>query len=154
MSAAPTSGTLTGKTHVLPVRVYYEDTDAGGIVYHANYLRFAERARTEMLRLVGIHQNQLREREGLVFAAYKGDVHYLKPARLDDVLRVETNLTELSGALLCVRQIIKRRGPNADEELVRFNAQIVCMTEQGKAARVPASLRKILEPFVVSSDAA
>jgi acyl-CoA thioester hydrolase len=154
MSEAPTSGRLDGKTHVLPVRVYYEDTDAGGIVYHANYLRFAERARTEMLRLVGIRQSELREREGLVFAAYKGDVHYLKPARLDDELSVETNLTELSGASLHVRQIIKRRTDTADEDLVRFNAQIVCMTPEGRAARVPASLRRILEPYVVSTDAA
>ncbi|MDX2145330.1 MAG: tol-pal system-associated acyl-CoA thioesterase [Rhodospirillaceae bacterium] len=151
MSDAAMTGTLTGKTHVLPVRVYYEDTDAGGIVYHANYLRFAERGRTEMLRTIGIHQRELHEAEGLAFAVYKGDVHYLKPARLDDVLSVETSLLELSGASVHVRQVIKRRAGGTEEDLVRFNAQVVCMNADGKAARLPASLRKTLEPYVVSS---
>jgi acyl-CoA thioester hydrolase len=151
MIAPPTSGTLAGKTHVLPVRVYYEDTDAGGIVYHANYLRFAERARTEMLRAIGIRQRELHDAEGLAFAVYKGDVHYIKPAKLDDVLSVETSLLELTGASLRLRQVIKRRAADAEEDLVRFNAQVVCMNADGKAARLPASLRKTLEPYVVSS---
>lgn len=150
----PTSGELQGKTHKLPMRVYYEDTDAGGIVYHANYLRFAERGRTEMLRVLGIHQHELHAETGLVFAVYKGDVHYIKPAKLDDVLVVETALTELSGASMHVRQVIRRPGDDAQtEDLVKFNAQVVCMTSAGKAARLPESLRKVLEPYVTSQAA-
>jgi acyl-CoA thioester hydrolase len=145
----PPSGHLHGKTHVLAVRVYYEDTDAGGIVYHANYLRFAERGRTEMLRMIGVHQNQMQAETGLAFAVYKGDVHYMKPAKLDDVVLVETALLRLSGASMHVRQTI-RRAVNADtnEDLVTFHAQVVCMTPQGRAARLPASLRHVLEPYI------
>jgi acyl-CoA thioester hydrolase len=138
-------GELKGKTHVLPVRVYYEDTDAGGIVYHANYLRFAERGRTEMLRAVGIHQNALRAETGLAFAVYKGDVHYMKPAKLDDVLLVETELKELTGASMRVRQTIRR---DDGEDLVQFNAQVVCLTADGRAARLPNSLRDVLARYV------
>jgi acyl-CoA thioester hydrolase len=151
MSRRAAAGELTGRTHVLPVRVYYEDTDAGGIVYHANYLRFAERGRTEMLRAIGIHQNDLRAETGLAFAVYKGDVHYIKPARLDDELLVETTLTELGGASVRVRQAIRRATPaGAVEDLVRFNAQVVCMTADGRAARLPADLRRVLAPYVAA----
>jgi len=139
------AGELKGKTHVLPVRVYYEDTDAGGIVYHANYLRFAERGRTEMLRAVGIHQNDLRAETGLAFAVYKGDVHYMKPAKLDDVLLVETELKEITGASMRVRQTIRRE---SGEDLVQFNAQVVCLTADGRAARLPANLRDVLARYV------
>ncbi len=142
-------GELRGKTHVLPLRVYYEDTDAGGIVYHANYLRFAERGRTEMLRSIGIYQNALREETGLIFAVYKGDVHYMKPAKLDDVLQVETTLTEMSGASFLIRQLIRRQNDTGQmEDLVQFNAQVVCINADGRAARVPASLREVLGPYV------
>jgi len=148
------TGELRGKTHVLPLRVYYEDTDAGGIVYHANYLRFAERGRTEMLRSIGIHQKQLHAETGLAFAVYKGDVHYMKPAKLDDVLMVETALMDLSGASVHVRQIIRRAlDDGRDEDLVQFNAQVVCMNAEGRAARLPQSLRKVLEPYVTTQSA-
>jgi acyl-CoA thioester hydrolase len=149
----PTQGRITGKTHVLPVRIYYEDTDAGGIVYHSNYLRFAERGRTEMLRLLGLHQHQLHTESGLAFAVYKGDVHYMKPAKLDDVLLVESTLTDLTGASMHVRQVIRRaRGDGPLEDLVRFNSQIFCMSADGKPARIPTSLRTVLEPYVVDDD--
>ncbi len=94
----PASGQMYGKTRVLPICVYYEDTDAGGIVYHANYLRLAERGRTEMLRSLGIYQNDMYAQTGLAFSVYKADVHYVKPAKLDDVLLMETALLELTGA--------------------------------------------------------
>ncbi|MBL8630159.1 MAG: tol-pal system-associated acyl-CoA thioesterase [Rhodospirillaceae bacterium] len=142
-------GELRDKTHVLPLRVYYEDTDAGGIVYHANYLRFAERGRTEMLRSIGVYQNSLREETGLIFAVYKGDVHYMKPAKLDDVLQVETALTAMSGASFQIRQIIRRENDGGQiEDLVQFNAQVVCINSDGRAARVPATLRDVLQPYV------
>jgi len=140
---------LQGKTHVLPLRVYYEDTDAGGIVYHANYLRFAERGRTEMLRMIGVHQNKMHAETGLAFAVYKADVHYMKPAKLDDVLLVETELLDLTGASMKVRQIIRRSmAPERTEDLVQFHSQVVCMNAEGRAARLPASLRQVLEPYI------
>jgi acyl-CoA thioester hydrolase len=144
-------GELRGKTHVLPLRVYYEDTDAGGIVYHANYLRFAERGRTEMLRALGVYQNALKDETGLIFAVYKGDVHYMKPAKLDDVVEVETALTDMTGASFQIRQMIRRQlDDKKREDLVQFNAQVVCINAEGRAARVPASLRKMLEPYITA----
>ena len=143
---APTSGELRGKFHVFPVRVYYEDTDAGGIVYHANYLRFAERARTEMLRIIGIEQSKLAGEVGLMFAVYKGDVHYAKPARLDDTLMVETSLTGLGAASLKIRQVISR----AADELVRFNAEVASLDRTRKPARLPEHLKKTLMTYVTA----
>ena len=145
----PASGALRGKSHFYPVRVYYEDTDAGGIVYHANYLRFAERARTEMLRAIGIHQRDLKATSGLIFTVYKGDVHYMRPAHLDDALTVETTLTEISGASVRVRQVIRRDEDGADEDLVQFNAQVACVDSEVRAARLPAELRHKLAGYVV-----
>jgi len=148
----PSSGELRGKVHLLPVRVYYEDTDAAGIVYHANYLRFAERGRTEMLRVVGIHQNDLRRDTGLAFAVYKGDVHYMKPARLDDELLVETELVELSGASVHIKQTIRKAADGVPGEgLVEYRAHVVCMNADGRAQRLPADLRKTLEPYVATA---
>ena len=99
MSAlAPTTGAMEGRVHKLPVRVYYEDTDAAGIVYYANYLKYAERGRTEMLRTLGVEQHRLREETGMQFVMANGEVKYRRPARLDDALLGETALTELGAA--------------------------------------------------------
>ena len=92
------SGHFDGVEHVLPLRVYYEDTDAAGIVYYANYLKFAERARTEMLRLLGIHQRAMSEDYGLAFAVRDCSVDYRHPARLDDLPEVRSRLVKLSAA--------------------------------------------------------
>ena len=149
----PTAGYITGKTHMLPIRIYYEDTDAGGIVYHANYLRFAERGRTEMLRLLGVTQKILFAETGLAFAVYKADLSYMKPAKLDDVVLVETALLELSGASMKVRQTMWRGTEGGEnEKLVQFDGQIVCMNTQGKAARIPALLRNAMAAYVTAEN--
>ncbi|TAN70399.1 MAG: YbgC/FadM family acyl-CoA thioesterase, partial [Magnetospirillum sp.] len=96
------------RTHVFPIRVYYEDTDAGGIVYHSNYLNFAERARTELVREMGISQRvMLEEGGGTAFAVRSATLDFLRPAKLDDLLRVETEVTAVGGASVELRQIIK-----------------------------------------------
>jgi acyl-CoA thioester hydrolase len=122
--------------HVFPVRVYYEDTDAGGVVYHANYLRFAERARTEMLRQAGIGQTALMAREGLGFIVRRCVVDFLKPARLDDALEVHTSVLSASGARLEAEQVVKRAG----EDLARLTLEIACVDRDGKPQRLPKSL--------------
>ncbi|MCC2664562.1 MAG: ybgC, partial [Geminicoccaceae bacterium] len=94
------SGSIAGGVHRLPLRVYYEDTDAAGIVYHAAYLEFAERARTEMLRCLGLDHGGLRDRFGLAFAVRRCVIDYLAPARLDDLLIVSTRLLRRGGASL------------------------------------------------------
>ncbi len=136
---SPATGVLNGRTHVLPVRVYYEDTDAGGIVYHANYLRFAERGRKEMLRAVRIELARLREDNGFIFVVQKDDIRYRKAAALDDRLVVEASLTGVHRASMLSKQTIFRVGGGGEkgEELFNFNVHVACMDRAGKATRLP-----------------
>ena len=140
-TAVPTSGHMRGRVHVFPLRVYYEDTDAAGIVYYANYLKFAERGRTEFLRTLGIEQQRLRDDTGLQFVIHQGEVKYKKAARLDDVLLVETTLAELGAASVTMEQTIKR----GHDELVCFTAHVACTGADGKPMRMPAQLKTALE---------
>ena len=99
--SAAAVGRLDGGTHLLPLRVYYEDTDFSGVVYHASYLRFMERGRTELLRATGVDQSALHgAEEGLSFAVRRMTIDYLRPARMDDVLTIETRTGEIRGASL------------------------------------------------------
>lgn len=138
------SGHIDGGQHVLPVRVYYEDTDTAGIVYHANYLKFAERGRTEMLRLVGIEQAELARREGLAFAVRDCNVDYRRPAKLDDLIEVRSRLTGLRAASAEAEQLIYRDGT----ALARLDVRIACIDRDGRPARIPAALRVALETYL------
>ncbi len=120
-----------------PVRVYYEDTDAAGMVYHANYLKFAERARTEMLRRLGIGQDRLREETGVVFVVRRCTIDYALPARLDDDLVIATRLIGLGGASLELDQEVQRDGI----VLVRLTLQIACIGRSGRPLRLPPAIR-------------
>jgi acyl-CoA thioester hydrolase len=125
-----------------PVRVYYEDTDAGGVVYHANYLRFAERARTEYLRTIGVEQTEMRERHGLGFVVRRCTIDYRAPARLDDALDVLTRITALRGAALDAVQEIHRDGES--DPLVTMDLVIACVNAQGRPARLPERVRELI----------
>ncbi|MSO81130.1 MAG: tol-pal system-associated acyl-CoA thioesterase [Alphaproteobacteria bacterium] len=142
--APPFAGILADGEHVLTLRVYYEDTDAAGIVYYANYLRFAERGRTEMMRLLGIDQSAMRAASSCVFAVRECNALYLQPARLDDVVEVRTRLIEVRGASLQARQTVMR----GTEELVRLDVCIVCLDARLRPVRVPASVRTTLARLV------
>ena len=124
-------------THRFPIRVYYEDTDLAGIVYYANYLKFIERARSEWVRELGIDQVQMKA-DGLVFAVRRIEADYLAPAKYDDELFVHTTMEPGSGARLVVKQEVKRG------EAVLFSAivTIICMTQGGTVARLPAAIRR------------
>lgn len=128
---------MTSLPHVFPVTVYYEDTDMGGIVYHANYLKYIERARSAWVREMGIDQNAMRDTEGLIFAVRRVEADYLGPARLDDVLTVETRPLALTGARLVMEQRVLRSA------IVIFTAQVTlaCLTLAGKPVKLPARLR-------------
>ena len=130
-------------SHRFPVRVYYEDTDAGGIVYHANYLKFAERARTEMVRALGVSQQRLLAEEGTAFAVRGLSIEYLRPARLDDALEVVTELLTVGGASLALAQRIHRADDGT--ELVRMSVRLGYITLSGRPARLPAALRSLFE---------
>jgi acyl-CoA thioester hydrolase len=144
ITAPPASGSVddAAREHVYPVRVYYEDTDAAGIVYYVNYLKFAERARTEMLRLMGREQQQMMENEGVAFAVKSVRVEYFRPARLDDALQVRTGLVEVAGASLKVRQRIFR----GEELLVDMQIRLAVMDRNGRPARLPPDIRAALAP--------
>lgn len=123
-------------THRLPLRVYYEDTDFSGVVYHASYLRFLERGRTEILRAAGVDQSMLHAEGNLFFAVRRMTIDYLKPARMDDVLTVETRTSEVRGATLDVEQRILR-----DEEVLVTAQVLVASLAGGRPVRIPDSLR-------------
>ncbi|MFT8247044.1 tol-pal system-associated acyl-CoA thioesterase [Roseomonas sp. BN140053] len=135
--------------HRFPVRVYFEDTDAGGVVYHANYLRWAERARTESLRAMGLPHQLLIERHNLFLVVRRIEVEYLRPARLDDALVIETRVERLGGASLDLAQdVLDETGttPRA-----RLRVGLVCVSQDGlRAARIPepwaGALRDVLVP--------
>ena len=116
-----------------PVRVYWEDTDAGGIVYHTAYLRFAERARTEMLRAAGIDQSRLLAETGMAFAVARMEVDFKRPAVLDDALEVAVHLVELAQASLRLTQVIRR----GSDELVRLAVRLACIDRRGRPVRMP-----------------
>jgi acyl-CoA thioester hydrolase len=124
-------------SHSLPLRVYYEDTDAAGMVYHANYLKFAERGRSEMLRSLGFGNRALREDSGVGFAVRRCTVDYLAPARLEDALTVDTSLADIGAATLTVRQRICRDG----QVLADLDILVACIGRDGRPRRLPSALR-------------
>ncbi len=124
----------------LPVRVYLEDTDAQGVVYNASYFRFLERARTEWLRDHGIDHNVMREQEGILLVLVGTEVRFVQPARLDDMLFITAELSELKGARFIFEQNVRRDAPDG-EILCCGVAEVACMdAEQRKPRRVPAAL--------------
>ena len=130
-----------GVPHSWPLRVYYEDTDAAGVVYYANYLKFAERARTEVLYAAGIDQMRLRDEDDVVFAVRACNADYLRPARLGDMIAVETAVEKIGGASILLRQTIVKDGVN----LVVMQITLVCMHSDGRATRIPQQVRGLLQ---------
>ena len=124
--------------HIHPIRVYFEDTDAGGMVYYANYLKFAERARTEMLRSAGISHAEMVAQDGLMLVVKRCVAEYHRSARLDDELSVETRVSAVAGASILLDQAVRR----GSETLVEITVTIACVTKEGRATRLPERLRQ------------
>lgn len=137
------------RVHRLPVRIYFEDTDAGGIVYHANYLKFAERARTELLRAVGLDHPALRRRHGIIFAVRRAVLDCLTPGRLDDRLEVLTEVVRRGGASLTFRQEIRRE----DEPVAIVLTRVAMVDGRGRPARMPDEVKDALVRWSTSGDA-
>ena len=121
----------------LPVRVYWEDTDAGGVVYHASYLRFMERGRTELLRDKGIDQGALQKDAGLIFVVSNMNIKFRVPAKIDDELTVETSVHELGGASLRLKQKVLRGA----DVLVEADVTCAVISREGKPSRIPADMK-------------
>ncbi len=134
-----------GVHHVLPVRVYFEDTDFSGVVYHATYLRWCERGRSDFLRLLGnSHQDLLTGASGDVpgaFVVRRMSLDFLKPARIDEVLEVETRTADIGGASLTLDQAILRDGKTVFEA----NVTVVLISLEGKPMRISAALREAVQ---------
>lgn len=143
-AASPAGGYISGAEFRLPLRVYYEDTDAGGIVYHANYLKFAERARTEMLRMAGVNQTDIRNDYDLLFAVRSCAIEYLKPAMLDDSLEVRSRVERMGGASLEILQDVWRE----DLCLAKLKIRIACLHgESQRPGRIPPPVQAALKRF-------
>jgi acyl-CoA thioester hydrolase len=138
-------GEIRGGRHVQLVRVYYEDTDFSGVVYHASYLRFMERGRTNYLRLLGANHRELfqeteREAPGFAFVVRQMKIDFRKPARMDDVLEIVTETQEVKGASIRLHQRVRR----AEDVLVEADVQ-VAFVSGGRARPIPKSLRAAMQ---------
>ena len=150
----PSAGVFDGPLHRLAVRCYFEDTDASGVVYHANYLRFMERARSDMLRSLGIHQRAAMEATGGergFYAVRSIDIQYIRPAFLDDVLVVESCVLELGGATCLIRQTIQRNTAHAPETIVDARVRAAYLSEAGRPRRHPPAWRALFETVTGSA---
>ena len=143
----PSSGWLDGREHCLPVRIYYEDTDFTGMVYHANYLRYFERGRSDFFRVVGISHSALLElAEPTAFTIIRIELDYRRAARVDDALLVRTTYDDVKGPRLLVSQRITR----GDELIAEAQVQAVCIDMKGRAIRPPRGMVDLLKPYFVA----
>jgi acyl-CoA thioester hydrolase len=145
------AGRIENGAHVMAVRVYYEDTDFSGVVYHASYLRFMERSRTDFLRLLGVDHRALfeeagKEAPGFAFVVRSMKLDYLKPAHMDDVLTIVTSPAEIAGASLTLKQEVFRGDILLLEALVK-----AAFVSGGRARRIPEALRKAMSADALSS---
>ena len=142
---APSAGAFEGRTHVLPVRVYYEDTDFTGVVYHANYVRYFERGRSDFLRLAGIGHAQLLEIDPpMAFVVAEMTLNFIKPARIDDALVVRTTYDTAKGVRLMISQAIERDG----EALCRAEVMAVCIHLDGRPRKPTKALIEAVTPWL------
>lgn len=129
-----------------PIRVYYEDTDGGGVVYHANYIKFMERARTEWLRALGFEQTELKTASGVLFVVRRLKMQYRRPAVFNDELEVVTRLLKIGRSLLEFEQIILRKDGQRAEHLTEAVVEVVCVeASQFKPVSIPDSIRNVIK---------
>jgi len=138
-----------------PVRVYYEDTDSGGVVYYANYLKFMERARTELLRSIGYQQDQLQQESGIIFAVRSANLQYKKPARFNDELNVVTSISSLGKASIHFKQAVFLETSHHDSVpglLVEADIKVACLhAEKFTPQGIPASVVEKIKSAIASA---
>jgi acyl-CoA thioester hydrolase len=141
------AGRIEGETHILPIRVYFEDTDCAGVVYHANFIKFCERGRSDFIRLLGLdHQGLAKPERGepAVFVVRRIEIDYLKPGRMDDLLEIVTSCAEIGSASLVLQQDVRR----GNTLLARARVTVVLVSQAGKPQRIGALVRDRLQLFV------
>jgi acyl-CoA thioester hydrolase len=146
----PPSGSIQGPVHLFPLRVYYEDTDLSGMVYHANYLRWFERARSDLLRLLGIDQRRAAENGEGLYTVAEMTIRFLAPARLDDALTIATDATELRAASVRLRQ----RAFRSEELLAEAFVRVGFISLDGRPLRQPLAWRSAFEILLPAKDCA
>jgi len=150
------SGRIENGEHILPVRVYYEDTDAGGVVYHAGYLRFCERGRTDFLRLLGVRHTELTDEDGapLFLVVRRMSCDFLRPARLDDIVEVRTRVLQAAGARLEAEQQICIARDDAPQTgpIFRASVTIAVIDSRGRPRRLPAQLQHAFAAITRAGD--
>ncbi|MFN7388751.1 tol-pal system-associated acyl-CoA thioesterase [Brevundimonas sp.] len=145
MTDTPTFGRFDGRDHLLPVRVYYEDTDFTGVVYHANYVRYFERGRSDFLRAIGIGHAQLLDDDApLAFVVAEMKLTFVRPARIDDALLVRTRYGAIRGPRLMISQTIERDG----EVMCRADVTAVCIHLDGRPRRPTRALVEAVTPWL------
>jgi len=146
-TSGPAAGWLEGREHVLPVRIYYEDTDFTGVVYHANYLRYFERGRSDFLRLCGVNHHALFDGpDPAAFTITRIEVDYRRAARVDDALLVRTTYDSVKGPRLRIAQRIVR-----DAELIaEARVEAACIDAAGRARRPPPALAAAIRPLLAA----
>lgn len=132
--------------HTIPIRVYYEDTDAGGIVYHASYVRYAERGRTEYLRHAGFVHKSLIADSGVQFVVRRMEIDYFAPALLDDALEVHTSIRSMRRTSFVMRQSVMRDGI----EICRLEVIVVSVNREGRPTMIPDAMRAVFEKQIVT----
>ncbi|WP_311269442.1 YbgC/FadM family acyl-CoA thioesterase [Sphingobium sp. WCS2017Hpa-17] len=148
MMPAPATGRFIAAVHHFPVRVYFEDTDLSGLVYHANYLRYMERARSDMLRVAGIDQRANHERGAGVYAVTDLQIKYRRPARLDDDLMVVSKVAAVSAATCTIHQSVRCGA----EELTNASISVAWLTPQGRPQRQPKAWTDIFTRLLQGED--
>lgn len=130
--------------HSFELRVFYEDTDMAGIVYYANYLRYIERARSDQIRNLGVDQKILKDEHNVVLVVRRIEADYLGAARLDDVLRVQTDLLDVTGARITYQQDIYK----GDSRVFAAKVNVACMSTSGRPTRLPADIRRKYDDLI------
>ncbi|MBI1187128.1 MAG: YbgC/FadM family acyl-CoA thioesterase [Alphaproteobacteria bacterium] len=145
MSAdTPSAGRFDGRVHILPVRIYYEDTDFSGIVYHANYLRYFERGRSDFLRVAGVHHRELAQAAApIAFAIRRMEIGFERAARIDDALAVHTAYDSVEGPRMMVSQTILR----GEDTIARVAVEACIISLDGKPKRPPKEIVEKLRPY-------
>ena len=138
------SGWFEGRVHKYPLQIFYEDTDFSGVVYHANYLRFFERARSCFLKLVGINHAELWDQQNIAFAIKSMTIDYHSPAKIDDQLEIRTTYDDLKGARLKITQSCMR----GSDILVSASCEAACIAASGRPIRAPEHLKTSLAPYL------